>query len=65
MHHAFAILKTSETQKVEMFHFGISEISQLSVEYRQEFRSMAGLHFKVIKQKAYCTPAEISLNTME
>lgn len=65
MHHAFAILKTNETQKVEMFHFGISEISQPSVGYRQELLSMTGLHFKVIKQKAYCTFAEISLNTIE
>lgn len=28
MHHAFAILKTNEPQKVKMLHLGISEISQ-------------------------------------
>lgn len=65
MHHACAILKTRKTQKVEMFHFEISEISQLSVRYRQEFLSMTGLHFQVIKHKAYCTFSEISLNTIE
>lgn len=53
MRHACAILKTNKTKKVEMFHFGTSEISQLSVEYKQEFLSMVGLHFQVIKQKTY------------
>lgn len=50
MHHAFAILKTNELQKVEMFHFGISEIFQLSIGNRQGFLSMTGLHFQVIKE---------------
>lgn len=62
MHHAFVILKTNEPHKVEMLHFGISEISQLLVGNMQ-FSKHDWITFSSYQTKTLltCTFTEIPL----